>query len=195
MEWVKNSPTPSLDGFDPREDERIRQVVAIFVRQHPAIPGYDKDDLYQEGRVAWLRARKHYRADRGTSISTYPSRVVENRLRDLGRRARAARRYSPRGLASLDMQIGEGGDTQADLLRDDAPDPAAEAERTDMADQIDRVRRRLPLRRRDVLDALADDLPKAQIARDLGISRDTLYEEIHRIRDACRDAGLEEFLR
>ena len=195
MGWVSSSPTPLRGDSEDWEERRIQQVVDAFVHQHPPIPTYDTEDLYQEGRLAWHRARETYRPDRGASLSTYFGSVVENRLRDLAREARAGRRWSPRGALSLDASIGDDGDPLADFLQDDAPDPAVEAERGELLERIARVRRHLPRRQRDVLDALAEDRPRAGIARDLGISRDTLYEDIRRIQDACRDAGLEDLLR
>ena len=195
MEWVSSSPTPLRGDSEDPDDRRIRQVVDAFRRLHPPIPGYDADDLYPEGRIVWLRAKHTYRPDRGASLSTYIGRVVEHRLSDLAREGRAGRRSSPRGTLSLDAPVGEDGDPLADLLHDDAPSPDVEAERSEIAERLARVRSRLPRRQRDVLDALGDDRPRAGIARDLGISRDTLYEDIHRIQDACRDTGLEDLLR
>ena len=187
--------TPFRDNSEDPDDRRIRQVVNAYLGLHAPIPGYDADDLYQEGRLVWFRAKRTYRADGGASRSTYIGRVVENRLRDLARKARAVRRSSPGGVLSLDAPVGEDGDPLADLLRDDAPSPDVEAERSDLLERLARMRGRLPRRQQEVLDALADERPRAGIARDLGISRDTFYEDIRRIRDACRDAGLEDFLR
>ena len=195
MEWVTSSPTPLRGDSEDHDDRRIRQVVNAYLRLHPPIPGYDADDLYQEGRTVWLRAKHTFRSDGGASLSTYIGRVVENRLSDLAREGRAGRRWSPRGTLSLDAPVGEDGDPLADLLRDGAPSPDVEAERSELLERLARMRERLPLRQQEVLDALADERHRAGIARDLGISRDTLYEDIRRIRDACRDAGLEDFLR
>ena len=85
--------------------------------------------------------------------------------------------------------------TLADFLQADTPGPEAEAVSADLADLADRVRTLLPQRQRRVWEGMATGEPPARIARDLGISRDTLYEDIRRIRNACRDSGLEEFLR
>ncbi len=194
MGWVSSSPTPLRGDSEDPDDRRIRQVVDAYLRQHAPIPGHDADDLYQEGRSTWLRAKHTYCADRGASLATYIGTVVENRLRDLARAARAARRWSPGSVLSLDAPIGEDGDPLADLLRDDTPTPDVEAERHEIAERLARVRSRLPRRQRDLFDALGEDRPRAGIAHDLGISRDTLYEDIRRIQDACRDAGLEDFL-
>lgn len=194
MKWVPYS-HPLSGDLEEWEEQRVRQVVDIFLRRHSGIPGYDEDDLYQEGHIAWLRARKTYRAERGASIRTYIARVVENRLTDLAREARAASRRPAAGVDSLDAALGPDGGSRADYLPDDAASPSDEAERAELAERIARVRGRLPARQKDVFDALAEDHQKVRIARDLGISRDTLYDEIRRIQDACRDAGLEEFLR
>lgn len=100
------------DSEDP-DDRRIWQVVNAYLRLHAPIPGYDADDLYQEGRLVWFRATQTYRADGGASLSTYIGRVVENRLGDLWRATHASRRWSPRGTLSLDAPIGDDGDPLA----------------------------------------------------------------------------------
>ena len=192
---MSSSPTPlRADSEDP-DDQRIRQVVDAYLRLHAPIPGYDADDLYQEGRISWLRAKHTYRTDGGAARSTYIGSVVQNRLVDLSRATQAARRWSPRGTLSLDATIRGDGDPLADLLPDNRPTPDEEAERREIAERLARVRSRLPRRQRDVLDALGEDRPRTALARDLGVARDTVYADIAAIQRACRDAGLDDFLR
>ena len=45
----------------------------------------ERDDLYQEGMIALLRAALTFDADRGASFRTYALTCVGNRFRDLGR--------------------------------------------------------------------------------------------------------------
>lgn len=195
MEWVSSSPTPLRVDSDDPDDRRIRQVVDAYLRLHPPIPGYDADDLYQEGRIAWLGAKHTFRVDGGASLPTYIGRVVENRLGDLWRATHASRRSSPRGTLSLNAPIGEDGDPLAELLKDSAPGPDVLAEDSELLALIARVRSRLTPRQREVLDGLSASHTVVAIAGELGVHRDTVYEDRRRIQDACRDAGLEDFLR
>lgn len=170
-------------------------MVDVYLRFR-TIPGHDVDDLYQEARIAWLLAEPKYRPERGASRSTFIGRVVENRLRDLADEARAKRRWQPGGTRSLDVPATEDGDDLADLLSDDAPGPEDETLADDLLRQLDRVRQGLPPRQQRVLDALAEDpdRSRAGLARDLGVSRDTLYVDIAAIRAACLDADLHDLL-
>jgi RNA polymerase sigma factor (sigma-70 family) len=196
MGWVSFSPTPLRGDSENPDDRRIRQVVDLYLRRHPPIPGHDVEDLYQEGRLAWFRAKDTYRADRGASLPTYIGRVVEYRLSDLARAAGAVRRRPSREL-SLDAPTGEDGDPLIDLLRDDAPSPDVEVEHSDLLERLSRVRGRLPRRQQGIFDALFDEADRSRtgLAREFGVSRDTLYEDMRRIRQVCRDDGLEDFLR
>ena len=193
---MPNSGAPPLGGDSSDfDDRRIRQVVDVYLRSH-FVPGLDADDLYQEARLAWWLAEPRHDATRGASRSTFIGRVVENRLRDLAREARAQRRWQPGGTFSLDVPATDDGDDLADLLSDDAQGPEDETLADDLLRQLDAVRQGLPRRQQRVLDALAEDpdRSRAGLARDLGVSRDTLYMDIAAIRAACRDAGLHDLL-
>lgn len=47
------------------------------------IPQIPRDDLFQEGRIAMLRAHKTFDNQKGAQFKTYASRVVKNRLLDI----------------------------------------------------------------------------------------------------------------
>ena len=193
---MPNSGAPPLSGeTDDRDDRRIGQVVAAYLRTHPLIPDHDADDLYQEGRLAWLLAKDTYRLDGGASRATYIGRVVTNHLRSLARAERALKRGAGKQALSLDIPMGEDGGSLAELLSDVDPRPDELAEHDDLLARLARVRERLLGRERRVFEALADDRPRARLARDLGIHRSTLDADIERIREVARDEGLEDFLR
>jgi RNA polymerase sigma factor (sigma-70 family) len=193
---VPNPGAPPLGGdSEARDDHRIKRVVDAFLRTHPPIPGFDRDDLYQEGRLAWLLAEDTYRLDGGASRATYIGRCVTNHLRDLARRAAAQRRGGGRRTISLDVPVTEDGDPLIDLLADSSPTPPEEVESSNLASRLTALRERLGVRQRAVFDGLSREQPIAGLARDLGVSRDTLYEDLRRIRAVARDEGLEDDLR
>ncbi|PKN83180.1 MAG: hypothetical protein CVU47_00140 [Chloroflexi bacterium HGW-Chloroflexi-9] len=123
------------------------------------------------------------------------NRVCERHLRSLARAERALKRGGGKQTLSLDRPLGEDGDSLAELLSDGDPRPDELAEHDDLLARLARVRERLLGRERRVFEALADDRPRARLARDLGIHRSTLYADIERIREVARDEGLEDFLR
>lgn len=193
---MPNPGAPPLGGnSEARDDHRIRRVVDAYLRTHPPIPSFDRDDLYQEGRLAWLLAEDTYRRDGGASRATYIGRCVTNHLRDLARRAAAQRRGGGRRVLSLDLPVTEDGDSLIDLLADSSPMPQEEVESSDLRRRFSGLRERLSGRQRAVLDGLSREQPIAGLARDLSVSRDTLYEDIRRIREVARDEGLEDDLR
>jgi len=170
-------------------------VVAAYLRSYPPIPGLDREDLIQEGHLAWLEARDTYRPDRGASRATYLGHVVTNHLRSVVRAERAKKRGAGTRALSLDVPVTEDGSTLAELLADDAPTPHRRVESDELTLRLLSLRQRLTARQRDVLDALADERPLRGIARDLGIHHSTVYQDIARIQKVARDEGLEEFLR
>jgi DNA-binding NarL/FixJ family response regulator len=93
---------------------------------------------------------------------------------------------------SLDQPINssEDGDTltRGDLL---AAPPDRDA---DLAMDLYRAREKLTERQRLVIDGLADQVPVTEIARRIGVSRDTVHEEVKRIRALFTDQGLRDHL-
>jgi RNA polymerase sigma factor (sigma-70 family) len=63
-----------------RHEGLIRWVAGRYRNRLP--PGLEWDDLLQEGRLALLRARKHFDPARGSRFSTYATGVL---LRELSR--------------------------------------------------------------------------------------------------------------
>jgi RNA polymerase sigma-70 factor (ECF subfamily) len=51
----------------------------------------------------------------------------------------------------------------------------------------------LPDELRDLCERLRDDT-MAEIAREMGVPRTTLYDRLSKLRDAFREAGLEDYL-
>ena len=154
-----------------------------------------EEDLVQECLLHWWLQRSRYDEARGANRRTFMNRVCEHRLWDLWRGAHASQRWSPRGTLSLDAPATEGGDPLAELLEDSAHGPDVLAEYSELLALIARLRSRLTPRQQEVLDGLHVSRTVAEIARELGVHRDTVYEDRRRIQNACRDAGLEDFLR
>ncbi|MGE3793029.1 MAG: RNA polymerase sigma factor [Dehalococcoidia bacterium] len=158
--------------------------------------GWTDEDLVHECLVHWWLRRHRYDPARGANRRTFLNRVSENRLHDIAREVHAQRRRQPVGSRSLDVPATDDGDDLADLIAADAPEPEDEMLTSELGRHLARVRGRLTPRQRVIWDALAADPGRSRtgLARDIGISRDTLYEEIRRISGVCRDAGLREFL-
>lgn len=190
-----SAPTPP-DGFEPWEEETARAVVRSFlVARGGCVDEEIQQDLVQECLLQWWLRRGRYDTTRGANRRTFMNRVCENRLRDLWREQRAARR---RGLQA-DMSLEREGDSEPSL-QDSIADPAAadpqhEADLSALRDRLLNVRHRLTARQRALVDALLQGFEIGEASAQMGVPRSSLYDELRRLRTPFRDAGLEEFLR
>ena len=105
----------------------------------------DMDDLLQAGRIALLRAQKHYDQDKEVSFLTYAFMWIKSEIRKtLGFDNQGK---LPPLLSSLDTPISDekpDGDTVLDTIEDpNAPDPEQHAEldslKTDVRAAVDRL--------------------------------------------------------
>ena len=195
MEGVGSSLTPPQpqEGLQPWEMELAEDVVRGFLATRAPGTIQDADDLLQECLLHWWLQRKRYQQQRGASRRTFMRRVLNAKLVDLTREAGAAKRGCGRPADSLDREVGEekeDGLVLGDLVPGDVD---MEAESSLGVDHQRGVAL-LTERQRVVIRALADGWRVTDISRRSGLSRGTLYEELQRIRQVFRDAGLEEYL-
>jgi len=189
-----SAPTPS-DGLEPWELETAATAVRGYLRTPRHLTSeWDEESLVQECLTAWWLKRDQYDPARGANRRTFMNRVCESRLRDVARRDRAQRRGGGRRTLSIDVPVTDDGSTLAELLADDVPGPHEEVESDYLASRLSDLRQRLTERQRAFIDGLAEEQTVAGLARDLGVSRDTLYEDRKQIREVARDEGLEDFL-
>jgi RNA polymerase sigma factor (sigma-70 family) len=182
-----HAPTPS-DGFEPWELDTANAVV----RSHLRVRGQLRDkeleqNLIQECLLQWWLKRDRYDSTRGANRRTFMNKVCENHLRGLARRANTQRRGRGRQPLSLDVPLNEGGDLLADLYPGASPAPDREVEVLDLARQVERFRRRLSQRQREVLNGRLEGRSNVDLAREIGVSRDTVHEDIKRIQKVARD--------
>jgi RNA polymerase sigma factor (sigma-70 family) len=163
-------------------------VVAEFVGPNGPFLAADRDDLIQDGLIQWWRKRDSWRPDGGASRETYLRNIVRNRLRDLTRERQAEKRGGGEPPLSLDRPTrgAEAGMPAigAQVTASDDPVLAANG-----ALERERILQLLTPRQRQIAQARADSVPTTALARRLGLSRDTLYGELERIRATLRRAG------
>ena len=71
--------------------------------------------------------------------------------------------------------------------------PATDREQNDIRFDLERVIAALPEDLQDLCEKLQSS-NMAEIAREMGVPRSTLYGKLTKLRDAFRDGGLEEYL-
>jgi RNA polymerase sigma factor (sigma-70 family) len=194
---VHYAPTPQPgqppDSFEPWEIELAQGIVRGFLATSGDSAVLGSDDLVQECLLHWWTQRQRYRKERGASPRTFMRRVLNARLVDLAREAGAAKRGCGRPADSLDREAGEekeDGSMLGDLVPSHVDVDAESSLRIDLQSGM----AHLTARQRSVIRALADGWRITDISRRSGLSRDTLCEELQRIRQVFRDAGLEEYL-
>ena len=169
-------------------------VVRAHLSQWPCLRRYDFEFLLSGCLARWHARRGTYRRGRGASRRTYMSRVLAHHLTDLARRELAEKRRADLLAVSLDAPLDpdEPDITLLDTLSSDLPgapvsDPGL------LIDLLCALDRLTPFQRELCL-LLAESVSKSDIAARLGRSRDTIYEEIRRIRTIFRNDALQEYL-
>ena len=179
----------SPNDFEPWELDLIRSLVLDFLSTRSESLGFEHDDLVQECSVHWWRRRDEFDTERGASRSTFLRRVVRSKLMDIERAWKAKKRGEGQRPLSLDAPTSPDdfeGPTLAEVLR------ARGELGSDVAAALDRQRLTayLSLRQREIIAGVTAGLTKGELSRRLGVSRDTLWEEMGRIRQVFRDEGL-----
>ena len=171
-----------------------RSVVHAHFSQWPCLRRYDFEFLLTGCLAHWYARRKTYRKSKGASQRTYMSRVLAHHLADLARRELAAKRRTDILAVSLDTPLYP--DDPSVTLLDTLSSDLAGAPISDPGLLLDLLRAldRLTPLQRELCLLLAESVPKSNIASLLGRSRDTVYEEIRRIRAIFRNDALQEYL-
>jgi len=162
----------------------------------------DYDDLQQDMMLDLVRRLGKYDPGKA-ALSTFVARIVDRKLSNLIRHQRQKKRDYRQQVCSLDAQV-EDRDGQPrgldEILSQDTYDDEVARH-----DQPATARQDLKLDLALVLDELPEDLRQlaghlqtrtvAEIARELGVPRSTLYEKgIARLRKIFEDRGLREYL-
>jgi len=186
-------------------DEYAKSVIRHKARQLIGKYGFthdDYEDLRQDMVLDLLRRLPQFDPGRACQ-NTFISRVVDRKVATIIRHRRQEKRDYRREAGSLDepIEADDGGTVERGqaISQDDndlnsGKQNRIEFERIDMRLDISIAIADLPPDLRALAERLKADTI-AQIARDLGVPRSTLYETgITRLRKAFEDKGLREYL-
>jgi RNA polymerase sigma factor (sigma-70 family) len=163
----------------------IKREVQAFTVNH-GFRVLAREDLENECYIAWLFQRPRFDPARGL-IETFLKRVVRSRLLDLLKVEMAESRRGEHRAESLDLPVGDGSPlSYEDRL---AADGDLSADATFRLDH-ERALARLGKRERVVAELVAEGYSRADVAEMLAVSRDTVQEDLKRIRRVFRDEGL-----
>ena len=177
-------------------DSTTRYIIRKHARsvvQAAGLPRYDREDVEQELLLHLWRRQGRYTPARGKR-STFVRCVIERKAAVLLASARSQRRDRRREAYSLDECVGEGSNEtrridlfdQDDYLRSTN---GSEQERVHRQLDVERLLARLRPEDQRLARLLMKD-KVAEVARELGVPRSSLYSQIARIRSQLEVAGL-----
>jgi len=176
-----------IDGFAA---ERIKTKARQLVGKG-GFTESDVEDIEQELRLDLLKRFPHYDPDRG-SLEGFVSGVLDHRIASLLAGRIAKKRDWSRVALSLNEMIpdGEGEEVErAATMPADEP----EADIRDLAFDLAEALAALPPKLRRLCKRL-QEASVAQIAREEGVSRKTVYAWIKKVREKLEDQRLQEYL-
>lgn len=170
--------------IDPKDIEFARTILYAEIRQlrlRGAIRPSDEDDIAGSVMVHLVEAWPSFDPTRGPA-EAFIQQVVSTRLVSVLRERNARKRRWPV------QHTGTGADEPAA--------PAWSDDRwsrlIDLRMDLDAAMRRLSPKQRAICDQLLRDL-LTHAAKEMGIPRRTLRDNVAKIRRVFRDAGLEEY--
>ena len=192
MHDASQGQTGAGEEFASWELDLIGQRVTSFLMTRSKSAGCEEDDLFQECVVHYWQKRPRYDAARGASRETFLRLVVDSKLADIERIRGAEKRGGGQQPVSLDAPLG--GEDEAGTLADLVPRVVGVEDEVVLVVCIRGALQCLSHRQRRIVGGLRLGQSKTEISKNMPLSRQTLYEELGRIREVFRDEGLAEFL-
>jgi RNA polymerase sigma factor (sigma-70 family) len=144
------------------------------------------DDLFCAGQIAWWLQRPNYDAKRGASRETYLKRVVRHAFADVFKAERALARQADFQSESFFAPLTP----ESELTPEDISPTPDEFAHLAFEMDVRELMERLTPRQRYVVQGRQDGDSMAALARQLGVHRDTLYQDLQQIQRVFRAAGL-----
>ncbi len=173
---------------------KARQLVGRY-----GLTFFDREDLEQELMVDLLQRMRHFNPTKAKK-TTFIARIVERHISTLLEARHARCRDWRLCRVSLNTPYeNDRGDTPRELIdRVDSQGNLGNCEQetrqeaiSNLHMDIERVLDTLPEDLRDLCERLRES-NMAEIARETGVARTTLYDKLTRIREVFRKAGLDD---
>jgi RNA polymerase sigma factor (sigma-70 family) len=183
-------PSPPLPEFALK----LVRARARRLSSRNIIPAYERADIEQHLLLELWRRWRLFDGSRG-SLPGFVSRIINNAVADLLRRHA---NEAPRRLVSLHDQVSDH-DGNIVMLGDVLPENASlwgassDLDETHLRVDLGKTMARLPSRLQELCRHLSCQ-PIAQIAREAGTSRSSIYTSLATIRRGFLDAGLRHYL-
>ncbi len=189
----------SYDGIDAYAADLIRHKARQLVGK-AGLTENDRQDLEQELMIDLLSRMKHFNPAKGKK-TTFMTRIVERRISNILEARFAQCRDWRKCTASLNDPIPGGDDDSTERIEQVSSDgqmghqgrETIEQRQNDIRLDVDRMIATLPEDLQELCEKLQSS-NMAEIAREMGVPRSTLYGKLTKLRDAFREAGLDEYL-
>lgn len=189
----------SYAGLDTYAADLIRHKARQLVGK-AGFTEDDRDDIEQELMLDLIQRMRHYNPAIAKK-TTFMARIVERHISTILEARFAQCRDVRCTVFSLNAKHpNSDGDMEefGEFLSDDStfkshPQVSRERREADLRFEFDRSLKSLPTDLQDLCNRLRTH-KMAEIARELGIPRSSLYERLTALRRALRDLGLEEYL-
>lgn len=169
-----------------------KKVVGDYLKQWPCLRKYDFDFLLSGCLAHWYGRRETYKEGKGASQRTYMSKVLKHHLMDIIRKELAEKRKTDYLSVSLDQPVNP--DAPEITLFDKIAGELLDDRDNTLAIDLQRALEKLTPLQRELCLLLSQSISKSDIAAHLCRSRDTIYEEIKRIKEIFKNDGLQEYL-
>ena len=182
--------TTEYEGiFEDWEIAIAKKIVRDHQSKWPCLKREDEEFLLSGCLTHWYNNRNTYREEREATIKSYMGRLLKNYLMSYLRKELAEKRKMNYLPDSLDRPINEEDPeyTLLDRVSEKAtpPDPR-------LLLDLKAAKEKLTPRQRKICDLLSHKATKTDISDYLSISRDTVYEELKRIKEIFRRDELED---
>jgi len=159
--------------------------LAVFRAKKYRLPGFEPEDLVQDGLIGLLNAIRRYDATKGTMFSTFAYTCIDRSIISAVKRAMARGKIPAGQLVSID-DMGEGKlEEQLAALKENDPQILVEAKEADLKLQY-KLKSLLSALEYDVLILYLYGRSYTEIAAKLGINPKTVDNALQRVRSKLR---------
>jgi RNA polymerase sigma-70 factor (ECF subfamily) len=149
----------------------------------------------QECLVHWFFMKDQYRPESGASERTFLNRITRNKIADLIKFKRRNKRKVFYLSESLDaMEETHSVNAKEKALMDEEQVISKITEES-LPEVLAKVTTNLSFRQKQICRYLSEGMNQKQVGEKMNMPKSTLQDEMKRIREVFKRAGLEEFLR
>lgn len=151
------------------------------------VRGYTDEDLFQEGRIGFLKAIERY--EEGTAkFNTFFTTVVRRELLKLIQHSKAEKRDNNKAVSSLDFEIGEKGEVLIDIIEDS--DSEKDFNETILADRLKRIEELVEPEQWKIRVMMSEGYSRAEVADHLGITTNKIRSMLNSLNTRLKNLGL-----